>query len=73
MPHVMKEVHDVLQLEGTNTYEYLDGAVETYGPGQSSPMYVGRPGTMGNKSAAPSLWVITYVAVPGKPLASPLH
>lgn len=73
MPHVMNEVHDILQLEGTNTYEYFDGTVETYGPGQASPMHVGRAGTMGNKSAAPSVWVITYLAVPGKPLSSPLH
>jgi len=73
MPHVMNETHDILQLEGTNIYEYLDGGVETYGPGRASPMWVGRPGTMGNKTSAPSLWVITYVATPGKPLTSPLH
>lgn len=72
-PHVMSETHDILQLEGTNTYEYLDGGVETYGPGQASPMWVGRPGTMGNKSAAPSVFVLTYLAIPGKPLALPLH
>ena len=69
----MNEVDDILQLEGTNIYEYRDGGVETYGHGQASPMWVGRPGTMGNKSAAPSVFVLTYVAVPGKPLASPLH
>ena len=72
-PHVMNEVHDILHLEGTNTYEYRDGGVETYGPGQASPMYVGRPGTMGNRGAEPSVWVITYLATPGKPLSSPLH
>jgi quercetin dioxygenase-like cupin family protein len=73
VPHVMNETHDILQLEGTNTYEYLDGAVETYGPGQASPMYVGRPGTMGNRGATPSVFVLTYVAIPGRPLFSPLH
>lgn len=72
-PHIMNEVHDILQLEGVNTYEYLDGTVEHYGPCQASPMYVGRPGTMGNTGAAPSVFVLTYLATPGKPLFSPVH
>lgn len=71
--HVMNQVNEILHLEGATTYEYLDGAVETYGPGQASPMYMDRPGTMGNRSAAPSVWIVTNLAIPGTPLFSPLH
>jgi hypothetical protein len=63
----------LVNLEGVNTYKYLDGTVEHYGPGQASPMYVGRPGTMGNTGAVPSAFVLTYLANPGRPLFSPVH
>jgi len=72
-PHVMNQVNEILQLEGTTIYEYLDGAVESYGAGQASPMYMGRPGTMANRSAAPSVWIVTNLAIPGTPLVSPLQ
>jgi hypothetical protein len=72
MPHVMNQVNYVLHLEGTTIYEYVDGAVETYGAGQTSPMYLGRPGTMGNRSMAPSVLIVTNLAIPGTPLVSPL-
>ena len=72
-PHVMNQVNEILHLEGATTYEYLDGAVETYGVGQASPMYMGRPGTMGNRSAAPSVWIVTNLVIPGTPLVSPLR
>lgn len=72
-PHVMNQVNYVLHLEGTTTYEYLDGAVETYGSGQAAPMYMGRPGTMGNRSASASVLIVTNLAIPGTPLVSPLR
>jgi hypothetical protein len=68
----MNQVNDILHLEGTTTYAYLDGGVESYGPGQSAPMYKDRPGTMGNVSAAPSVLIVTNLAVPGTPLYSPV-
>lgn len=72
-PHVMNQINYILHLEGTTTYAYLDGAVETYGSGQASPMYMDRPGTMGNTSAAPSVLIVTNLAIPGTPLFSPLR
>lgn len=69
--HVMNEAHDMLHLEGTASYEYLDGAVETYGACQRAEMYVGRPGVMANRTAAPAVLVWTWLATPGRPLTSP--
>ncbi len=73
LPHIMNQVNYILHLEGATTYEYIDGAVETYGSGQVSPMYKDRPGTMGNRSAAPSVLIVTNLAIPGTPLYSPLR
>ena len=65
--HIMNQLHYILQVEGTNFYEYVDGAVETYGPCQVAQMYVHRPGIMGNRTSAPSVWVITTLGIPGQP------
>jgi quercetin dioxygenase-like cupin family protein len=69
--HIMNQLHYILQVEGTNFYEYVDGAAETYGPCQVAQMYVHRPGTMGNRSSAPSVWLITTLAIPGQPEVLP--
>lgn len=69
--HVMNETHAILHLEGTTSYEYVDGARESFGPGQGGQMYVGRPGLMANRTFAPSAFVITWLVIPGKPLTSP--
>lgn len=68
--HVMNEVHAFLHLEGTTSYEYVDGAVETFGSGQGAQMYVGRPGLMANRTAVRSAYLLTWLATPGKPLTS---
>lgn len=70
-PHVMNETHAIMHLEGTTTYEYLDGAQDAFGPGQAGQMYVGRPGVMANRTAAPAVFLITWLVTPGKPLTSP--
>jgi quercetin dioxygenase-like cupin family protein len=69
--HVMNETHAILHLDGTTSYEYVDGLNEAFGPGQGGQMYVGRPGLMANRTAAPSAWLITWLAAPGRPLTSP--
>lgn len=69
--HVMNETHAILHLEGTTSYEYVDGFQEAFGPGQGAQMYVGRPGLMANRTAAPSAWLITWLVTPGRPLTSP--
>jgi|GEM_PF-3175950 len=69
--HIMNETHAILHLEGTTSYEYADGTREAFGPGQGGQMYVGRPGMMANRTAAPSVWLITWLVTPGKPLTSP--
>lgn len=68
--HVMNETHAMLHLEGTTSYEYLDGFKETFGPGQGGQMYVGRPGVMANRTTAPTAFLFTWLATPGKPLTS---
>lgn len=69
--HVMNETHAILHLEGTTSYEYVDGARESFGPGRDGQMYVGRPGVMANRTAAPSTFLITWLVTPGRPLTSP--
>ena len=69
-PHIMNEAHDILHLEGTTSYEYVDGGAETYGPCQRAEMYVGQPGRMANRTAVPSIFFVTWLAGPGKPLTS---
>lgn len=68
--HVMNEAHTIIHLEGTTAYEYLDGFRDSFGPGQSGQMYVGRPGVMANRTSAVSAFLITWLATPGKPLTS---
>lgn len=69
--HVMNETHAILHLEGTTSYEYVDGLKEAFASGQGGQMYVGRPGLMANRTAAPSAWLITWLVTPGRPLTSP--
>ncbi|HET6948520.1 MAG TPA: cupin domain-containing protein [bacterium] len=69
--HIMNETHAIIHLEGTTSYEYVDGTQEAFGPGQAGQMYVGRPGVMASRTSAPSTWLITWLATPGKPLTSP--
>jgi len=69
--HTMNEVHAILHLEGTISYEYWDGTREAFGPGQGGQMYVGQPGAMANRTAAPAAFLITWLVTPGRPLTSP--
>lgn len=69
--HIMNETHAILHLDGTTSYEYVDGTREAFGPGRGGQMYVGRPGVMANRTSAPSIWLITWLVTPGKPLTSP--
>lgn len=68
--HIMNEAHAMLHLEGVTSYEYLDGYVETFGPGRGGQMYVGAPGVMANRTTAPTAFLMTWLATPGRPLAS---
>lgn len=68
--HTMNEAHAILHMEGVTSYEYLDGYVETFGPGRGGKMYVGVPGVMANRTTAPTTFLITWLATPGKPLTS---
>lgn len=69
--HVMNEMHVLLHLQGTTSYEYFDGFSEAFGPGQAGQMYVGRPGVMANRTSAPAAFLMTWLATPGRPLTSP--
>jgi quercetin dioxygenase-like cupin family protein len=69
--HTMNEVHAILHLDGTTSYEYWDGMREAFAPGQGGQMYVGQPGAMANRTASPAAFLITWLVTPGKPLTSP--
>lgn len=68
--HTMNERHLFLMLTGTTDFGYLDGRVERFAPGQQAVMYEGQAGWMRNSTAAPSTFVVTWVATPGKPLTT---
>lgn len=69
--HIMNEEHAMLHLEGTTSYEYIGGKVETFGPGQGGQMYPGWAGVMANRTTSPTAFLMTWLATPGKPLTSP--
>jgi len=69
--HTMNEMHDVLHLEGTTSYEYLGGDVERFGPCQRGEMYMAQPGLMANRTATPAVFVLTWLSAPGAALTSP--
>lgn len=69
--HIMNEPHDILHLEGTTSYEYASGGAEAYGSCQRAEMYMGQPGRMANRTATPTIFFVTWLASPGKPLVSP--
>ncbi len=69
--HVMNEFHLFIQLAGQTSYHYTDGSSQTFGPGAQAVMDEGRAGWMGNDGSTPSLFAMTWVATPGKPLTSP--
>lgn len=71
--HTMNEMHVVLHLDGTTTYEYVDGEVERFGQCQSAMMYMARPGLMANRTTAPAVFVLTWLATPGAALTSPFR
>lgn len=68
--HVMNEFHLMIHLSGKIGYAYLDGGVESYGPGSQAAMYEGRPGWMRNDGPDASSMAWTWVGTPGKPLSS---
>jgi quercetin dioxygenase-like cupin family protein len=69
--HVMNHPHGILHLEGVTSYEYVDGGSESFSAGLGGLMHPGRPGTMANRGATPSAYVMTWLQTPGTPLSSP--
>jgi hypothetical protein len=69
--HVMNHPHNILHIEGTTSYEYVDGGGESYTAGQVGDMDVARPGTMANRGTTSSAYVMTWLQTPGTALSSP--
>ena len=68
--HIMNEYNRGLVLEGTASFEYLDGGKESYTAGQVFDMYQDRPGTQANRSTARHAASHTWLATPGKELVT---
>ena len=69
----MLNPHVFLVTAGTESFDYLDGASESYSAGQTAEMYVNRPGNMSNQGTVTAAYVITTVQyVPGTPGSGPV-
>jgi quercetin dioxygenase-like cupin family protein len=65
--HVMMQPHLQTITEGECSYNYLDGASESYGPGEQAQMYVGRPGNMAASGQVSCVFLMTWVKTSAKP------
>jgi len=68
--HIMNEYNRGLVMDGTTTFEYLDGGRVVAPAGQVQTMDVGRPGTAANRGTTRVLNTHTWLSTPGAALTS---